>query len=186
MPEPGGPDQQDVALGEFDLVARAHALGAAGLQALVVVVDRHRQDALGALLADDVLVEDFLDFLGLGELVAGALGALLELLADDVVAELDALVADEYGRSGDELPNFVLALSTEGAVQQLSVIMFAARIFAHAVLKLTAPRRSGGWHGDNTDYIAPGGLRAKISLAQAVTGAPLEHKAAADGRIEPP
>jgi hypothetical protein len=30
----------------------------------------------------------------------------------------------------------VLALSAEGAVQQLAVIMFAARIFAHAVLKL--------------------------------------------------
>jgi len=31
-----------------------------------------------------------------------------------------------------------LALSTERAVQKLAVIMFAARIFAHAVLKLAA------------------------------------------------
>ena len=139
LPEPGGPDQQDVALGELDLVARAHALGAAGLQALVMVVDRHREHALGALLADHVLIEDFLDFLGLGKLVAGAFGALFELLADDVVAKLDALVADEYRRPGDQFPNFVLALSAEGAIQQLAVIMFAARIFAHAVLKLAAP-----------------------------------------------
>jgi hypothetical protein len=29
----------------------------------------------------------------------------------------------------------VLALSAEGAVQQLAIVMFAARIFAHAVLK---------------------------------------------------
>ncbi len=135
----GGSDQQNIALGELDFVARPHAFGAARLQALVMVVDRDRQDALGALLADDVFIEDFLDFLRLGELVAGALGALLELFADDVVAQLDAFVADEYRRAGDELPNLVLALSAERAIQQFAVIMFAARIFAHAVLKLTAP-----------------------------------------------
>eukprot|EP01034_Spumella_vulgaris_P035461 gene35461-43723_t len=32
------------------------------LQTLVVVVHRNRQDALGGLLADDVLVQQFLDF----------------------------------------------------------------------------------------------------------------------------
>jgi hypothetical protein len=37
-----------------------------------------------------------------------------------------------------------LALSTERAVQQLAVIMFAARIFAHAFLKLAAPPESTG------------------------------------------
>jgi hypothetical protein len=31
----------------------------------------------------------------------------------------------------------VLALPAEGAIQQFAVIMFAARIFAHAVLELT-------------------------------------------------
>ena len=97
----GGADQQNVALGELHLVARAHALGAARLQALVVVVDGDREHPLGALLADHVLIEDLLDFLGLGELVAGPLGALLELLADDVVAQLDAFVADENRRPGD-------------------------------------------------------------------------------------
>jgi hypothetical protein len=34
----------------------------------------------------------------------------------------------------------VLALPAERTVQQLAVIMFAARIFAHAVLKLAAPQ----------------------------------------------
>ena len=104
-----------------------------------MVVHGHRQDPLGALLADDVFVENFLDFLRLGELVAGALGALFELFPDYVVAQLHAFVADENAGAGDEFPNLVLALSTEGAVQQLAVIMFAARIFAHAVLKLAAP-----------------------------------------------
>jgi hypothetical protein len=36
-----------------------------------------------------------------------------------------------------------LALSTERAVQQLAIIMFAARIFAHAVLKLAPPPTFG-------------------------------------------
>ena len=129
-----------------------------------MVVDGHRQDAFGAFLADDIFVENFLDFLGLGELVAGALSALLELFADYVVAELDAFVADENGRSGDEFSNLVLALSTKRAVQQLSVIMFAARVFAHAVLKLTArpgvlPLKPCSY---STDYIAPGNPRAKL------------------------
>jgi hypothetical protein len=35
-----------------------------------------------------------------------------------------------------------LALPTERTVQQLAVIMFAARIFAHAVLKLAVPPTS--------------------------------------------
>ena len=65
------------------------------VDALVVVVHGHRQDLLGALLADDVLVEDFLDLLRLGD---GGHPVLLlflfDFLGDDVVAEADALVAD--------------------------------------------------------------------------------------------
>jgi hypothetical protein len=55
-----------------------------------------------------------------------------------------------------------LALSTEGAVQQLAIIMFAARIFAHAVLKLAAPPRILRESGYSTDYIAPCRPHAKI------------------------
>jgi hypothetical protein len=100
-----------------------------------MVIYRHGQDPLGAFLADDILVEDLLDFLGLGELVTGALGALLELFPDNVVTKLHAFVTDENGGPCNQFSNFVLALSTEGAVQQLAIVMFAARIFAHAVLK---------------------------------------------------
>jgi hypothetical protein len=82
-------------------------------------------------------------FLRLRQLIPGALSALFQLFPDYVVAQLDAFVADENAGTGDELPNLVLALSTEGAVQQLAVIMFAARIFAHAVLKLTVPPATG-------------------------------------------
>jgi hypothetical protein len=38
----------------------------------------------------------------------------------------------------------VLALPTEGAIQQFAVIMLAARIFAHAALKFTGPRTRRG------------------------------------------
>ena len=96
-----------------------------------MVVDRHRQHLLGAVLADDVLVEDLLDLVRLGQLVAGALGAVLELLADDVVAQLDAFVADEHRRAGDELADLVLALPAERAVQQFAVVVTAAGIFSH-------------------------------------------------------
>jgi hypothetical protein len=50
---------------------------------------------------------------------------LLHLLADDVVAELDALVADEHGRARDQLAHLVLALAAEGAVQQLAFVVLS-------------------------------------------------------------
>ena len=49
----GRADQQDVALGQFDLVVLRPVL-----EPLVVVVDRDREDLLRRLLADHVLVED--------------------------------------------------------------------------------------------------------------------------------
>jgi hypothetical protein len=104
-----------------------------------MIVNSHRQDAFGAFLTDDIFIEDFLDFLGLGKLVAGALGALFQFFSDYVVAQLHAFVADEYAGAGDEFPNLVLALSTKRAIQNLAIIMLAARIFAHAVLKLAEP-----------------------------------------------
>src|SRR5579872_774741 len=127
-----GADQQDIALGDLHIFLGARRAGT-GLQTLVVVVDRDREHLLGAFLADHVLVEYFLDLVGLRQLVPGPLGAILELLANDVVAELDAFIADEYRGAGDELANLVLALPAEGAVQELPVVMTVARVFAHRV-----------------------------------------------------
>src|SRR6185295_16424064 len=59
------------------------------------------------------------------------LGAVLELLANDVVAELDAFVADKNRRTGDQLTNFVLTLAAEGAVQQLAVVVPSASVLGH-------------------------------------------------------
>src|SRR6185437_16231166 len=95
----GGTDEQDVALGDLDVFLRP-AGARTGLQPLVMVVDRDREHFLGALLADHVFVEDLLDLVGLRQLVARALGAILELLTNDVVAQLHAFVADEHGGAG--------------------------------------------------------------------------------------
>jgi hypothetical protein len=42
-----------------------------------------------------------------------------DLLADDVVAQLDALIADEHRRARDQLLDLVLALAAERAVKKL-------------------------------------------------------------------
>ena len=59
----GRADQQDVRLLELDVVDLV-----AGVDPLVVVVDRDREDLLGPLLADDVLVERVLDLVRVREL----------------------------------------------------------------------------------------------------------------------
>src|SRR5690606_7274293 len=49
----------------------------------------------------------------------------LRLLADDVHAELDALVADEHRRAGDQLADLVLALAAERAVEGVLAVRAA-------------------------------------------------------------
>src|SRR5690606_3457345 len=124
----GGAHQQAVGLGQLDVVVLLPAL-----DALVVVVHRHRQRLLRPLLADHVLVEDLEDLLGLGQRAAGALRLLLELLADDVVAQLHAFIADEHARARDQLADLVLALPAERAAEALAAVAGTARsVFGHA------------------------------------------------------
>ncbi len=86
----------------------------------LVVVDGHGQGALGAVLADHVLVEDLEDLARLGQRTACRLRLLLKLLTDDVVAQLHALIADEYARTRNQLAHFMLALAAERAVEDLA------------------------------------------------------------------
>src|SRR5262249_8323587 len=75
-----------------------------------------RENLLCALLSDDVLIEDLLDLRGVGNRGGRGEGLLLvTLLRDDVVAEIDALVADVDGRPCDQFANLVLALAAERA-----------------------------------------------------------------------
>src|SRR6185503_4050942 len=88
-----GPDEQDVRLRQLDVVPASGLF--LDLDALVVVVDRDGELLLRALLADDVLVEELLDLLGRRQRRAGAAILKTVVVRDDVVADLDALVADE-------------------------------------------------------------------------------------------
>ena len=85
-----------------------------------MVVHRHRQDTLGRLLADHVLVEQFGDLVRRRQVGLGARHRfdVRSLVADDVVAQVDALIADEHRRSRDQLLDLVLALAAERAVQE--------------------------------------------------------------------
>src|ERR1700722_902457 len=134
----GRADQQDVGLGKFDVVA----LGAVG-EPFVMVMDGHRQHAFGVILADDVVVEHLADVARRRHPVPRLDQRRLVLLTDDVHAELDAFVADEDGRSGDELADLVLALAAEGAVE--GVLRISAARLGHGLSVTTwdAPSLSG-------------------------------------------
>ncbi len=112
----GRADEQDVGLGQLDVVAAARLL--LDLEPLVVVVDGDRELLLGLLLADDVLVQELLDLHRHRERGPRAPIELV-VVRDDVVADLDALIADEDGRSGNQLADVVLVLVAERAPQHL-------------------------------------------------------------------
>jgi len=110
----GRTDQQDVRLRQLDVVV----LGLV-VETLVVIMDRDGEHLLGVILTDDIVVENFAYLLRGRNAVARLHQRGLVLLANDVHAQFDALVADEYGRAGDELAHLVLALATERAVERI-------------------------------------------------------------------
>ena len=113
MPDAGRTDQQDVGFLQLDVAG--HHLR---VDPLVMVVDRDRENLLGAFLADHVLVEHALDLGRLGHRRGLAEGLFaVGLLGDDVVTEVDAFVADIDRRARDQLADFVLALAAERADQ---------------------------------------------------------------------
>src|SRR6266446_1244927 len=92
-------------------------------------MDRDREHLLGVILADHVVVENLAYLLGSWDAIARLHQRGLFLLADDVHAQLDAIVANEYGRTGDELVHLVLVLAAERAKEQF--LGFAAADVAH-------------------------------------------------------
>jgi hypothetical protein len=128
----GGAEEEDVGLGQLDGVLMAPAGVLAGLDALVVVVHRDRERLLRRLLADDIALEELIDLARLGKVLPAYFGGLGELLLDDLVAEIDALVADVHTGPCDELLHLLLALSAERALEQVAAITDAC----HEVLPL--------------------------------------------------
>src|SRR4051794_24888133 len=103
-------EQHDVRLLQLDVaVLGAHA------DALVVVVDRHRQRPLRLLLRDDVLVQRRVDLHRARQVVEVERGRSRQLLVDDLVAEIDAFVADVDTWACDQLLDLPLRLPAEAA-----------------------------------------------------------------------
>ncbi len=130
----GRPDEQDVRLGQLDFVAAARLL--LDLQALVMVVDGDRELLLGLFLADDVLVQELLDLDRHRQRRARAAVELV-VVRDDVVADLDALIADEHRRPRNELADVVLVLVAERAPEDL---VLAGLLRRHCLPEDCAPR----------------------------------------------
>ena len=55
----------------------------------------------------------FQNFTGLGKGRPSSYGLCLLIIGDDLVADIDALVADVDGRTGNEFLNFILRLTAE-------------------------------------------------------------------------
>jgi hypothetical protein len=94
-----------------------------------MIVHRDREDALGASLADHIIVEHLADFGRSRDAVASLDQRGLRFFADDVVAQFDAFIADEHRRPGDELPHLVLRFPAERAVK--GALAVAASKFRH-------------------------------------------------------
>src|SRR5262249_25097554 len=86
--------------------------------------DRDGQLLLRALLADHVLVKELLDFLGRRQRRPRAPVLEPVVVGNDVVADLDALIADEDRGPGNELPDVVLILVAEGATEDFRLPAF--------------------------------------------------------------
>ena len=116
-------DEQDVGLRDVDVVLVTLGGGPlVGLDALVVVVDGDGERLLRRVLADDVGLEEVEDLARLGQLVEAEVTAVGELLLDDLVAQVDALVADVDAGPGDELLHLLLGLAAEGALEQVAAL----------------------------------------------------------------
>src|SRR5262249_35872728 len=126
----GWADQKNIRLGEFDFFV----LGLM-FKAFVMVVNRDRQHLLRIILPDDVVVEDLADFLWRRNAVT-RLVQRLGFLPDDILAQLNAFIADEHRRPGDQLTHLVLALAAERAIE--GALCFLAGDLAHSCLPSNA------------------------------------------------
>jgi hypothetical protein len=130
-----GADQQYIRFRELYVIA-LRAMG----EALIMIMHRDRQHPLGVALTDHVIVEHGANVAWSRHAVARLHQRGLVLLADDVHAQLDAFIADEYRRAGDQLADLMLALAAERAVERVLGIAAAGLTHRHSINRRgTAP-----------------------------------------------
>jgi hypothetical protein len=117
----GWTKQQDVGLRQLNLLG-LRVLASTGLNSLVVVVHRNGELLLRLVLADHVLVKERMDLAWPRQLVEPNFAGIGEFLFDDLVTQLDALVADIHTWTSDELLDLLLRLPAEGTLQQVSPV----------------------------------------------------------------
>ncbi|CBE69230.1 protein of unknown function [Candidatus Methylomirabilis oxygeniifera] len=106
----GRTDEKNIGLGQFDVV-KGHPC----IDALIVVVNGNRKALFGPVLTDDILVQDRFNLGRFGEFAQTLPFFFLPFLRDDVVAQLDTLIADVDRGTGDQLPDVILTFSAKGA-----------------------------------------------------------------------
>src|SRR5215470_3546709 len=87
-----------------------------------MVVDGDGERPLGGVLADDVALEEFAYFDGLGQLVKLDVVGVGQFLFDDLVAQVNAFIADIDAGARNELFNLLLTLAAERALQQVTAV----------------------------------------------------------------
>ena len=105
-----GADEQDIALVDLDIAI------ALRLQALVMVVNSYREDLFGRILFDNIFIQHGL-YLFRDQKILRTADVFFRLLFNDLTAELNAFIADIYGRTGYQLGDLFLVFSTEGALR---------------------------------------------------------------------
>jgi hypothetical protein len=80
-----------------------------------MLIDSDRELLLRFVLTDNVFVKECFDLPGLGKRGTRSYRLSLLVIADDLVADVDTLIADVDGRTSNELLHFVLRFTAERA-----------------------------------------------------------------------
>jgi len=114
----GRTDEEDVRLCEFDVVA----LRCAVLHPAIMVVNRDGENPLRLFLSNDVVVQEFKNLYRLRKFVERQLAGFGKFLFDDLVTQVDALVADVDTRTSDQFLDLLLGLPAKRALQKFATI----------------------------------------------------------------
>ena len=106
----GRPDKQDIRFLKLDVGASFGKL-----EAFVMLINRDRKAFLRLVLPDHIFIQKTLDLLRLRQRGPRRDRRRLLVIIDDLVADVDALIANINARAGDQLSDVVLRFAAKGA-----------------------------------------------------------------------